>query len=96
MNYPSKINDWKTFEKNNPTICLNIFYTKVKKICPAYINSNCEKQITLLMIPNEEKEGREAKSKGHVAKSKGIILQWHYFAVKKKKKKKKSVRYEEE
>ena len=31
------------------------------------------------MIPNEEKEGREAKSKGHVAKSKG--QQWHYFLV---------------
>ena len=28
--------------------------------CPAYvskINSNCEKQIVLLMIPNEEKKG---------------------------------------
>ena len=38
---------------------LNILYIKEKEICPAYIakiNSNCEKQITLLMIPNEEKE----------------------------------------
>ena len=26
MNYPSKIGDWKTFEKNNPTIALNILY----------------------------------------------------------------------
>ena len=34
-------------------------YIKEKEIFPAYIskiNSNCEKQITLLMIPNEEKE----------------------------------------
>ena len=59
INYPSKIDDWKTFEKNNPTIALNILYVKEKEICPAYIskfNSNCEKQIILLMIPNEEKK----------------------------------------
>ena len=60
LNYPSKIDDWKTFEKNNPIIALNILYVKQKEICPAYIskiNSNCEKQILLLMILNEEKEG---------------------------------------
>ena len=37
-----------------------MLYTKEKEICPAYIskiNLNCEKQIILLMIPNEEKEG---------------------------------------
>ena len=68
ISYPSKIDDWKTFEKNNPTIALNILYIKEKEICPAYIseiNSNCEKQIIFLMIPNEAKEGR------------------HYLAVKK-------------
>ena len=67
-NCPSKIDDWKMFEKNNPTIALNILYTKEKEVCPAYIskiNSNCKKQIILLMTPNEEKEG------------------WHYLAVKK-------------
>ena len=55
MHYPSKI-DWKTFEKNNQIIALNI---KEKEICPAYIsknNMNCEKQIILLMIPSKEKE----------------------------------------
>ena len=26
IKYPSKIDDWKTFEKKNPTIALNIFY----------------------------------------------------------------------
>ena len=31
INYPSKIDDWKTFEKNNPTIALNILYIKEKK-----------------------------------------------------------------
>ena len=55
INYSSKIDDWKLFEKNNSTISLNILYTKEKERCPAYIsknNSNCEKQIILLMIPN--------------------------------------------
>ena len=44
------------FEKNNPTIALNILYIKEKETFPAYIsshNSTCEKQIVLLMIPNE-------------------------------------------
>ena len=39
----------------------NILFIKEKEICPACIskiNINCEKQIILLMIPNEEKEGR--------------------------------------
>ena len=31
MSYPSKIDDWKTFEKNNPTIALNILYIKRKR-----------------------------------------------------------------
>ena len=60
INYPSKINDWKTLEKNNLTIALNVLYIKEKEIYPAYIskiNSNCEKQIILLMISNEQEEG---------------------------------------
>ena len=47
------------FEKNNPTTALNVLYIKEKEICPAYIsqiNSNCEKQIILLMISDKEKE----------------------------------------
>ena len=47
INYPSKIDDWKTFKKNNLTVALNILYIKEEEICPAYIskiNSNCEKQ----------------------------------------------------
>ena len=31
INYPSKIGDWKKFEKNNPTIALNILHVKEKK-----------------------------------------------------------------
>ena len=60
INYPSKLDDWKTFEKNNLTIALDILYIKEKEICPAYIskiNSNYETEIILLMIPNEGKEG---------------------------------------
>ena len=31
INYPSKIDDWKTLEKNNPTIALDILCIKTKK-----------------------------------------------------------------
>ena len=37
-NYPSKTDDGKTFEKNNPTIALNTLYIKEKEIYPAYIS----------------------------------------------------------
>ena len=40
-------------------MALHILRIKEKGICPAYIskiNVNWEKQINLLMIPNEEKE----------------------------------------
>ena len=30
INYPTKIDDWKTFQKNNATIALNIFYINEK------------------------------------------------------------------
>ena len=60
MYYSSKIDDWKMFQKDGTTIVLNILYIKEKEIWSDYfskINSNCEKQIILLKIPNEEKEG---------------------------------------
>ena len=40
INYLSKIDNWKTFEKNNPAIALNTLYTKQKEICPDYISKN--------------------------------------------------------
>ena len=40
INYPSKISDWKAFEKNNPTIALNILYTKEREILPVYISKH--------------------------------------------------------
>ena len=45
IKYPSKIDDWKTFEKNNLMIALNVLYIKERVICHAYIskiNSDCE------------------------------------------------------
>ena len=35
INYPSKVDDWKTYEKNNTTIALNMLYIREKEICPA-------------------------------------------------------------
>ena len=46
------------FEKNNTTFTLNVLYEKEMKMCPDYIskiNSNSEKEINLLMTPNEVK-----------------------------------------
>ena len=31
INFPSKKDDWKTFEKNNVTIAFNVLYTKKRK-----------------------------------------------------------------
>ena len=48
------------FEENNPKIALNTLYIKEKEINPTYIskhNSTREKQVIILMIPKEEKEG---------------------------------------
>ena len=38
MAYPSKIVDWKEFEKNNPSFVPNVIYTKEMEISPAYIS----------------------------------------------------------
>ena len=81
INFPSEKDDWKKIEKNNVTIALNVLYTKKEKIYPAYIskiNSNREKQVILLMIPNGQRRWhylvvkklsvllREITSKHHV------------------------------
>ena len=62
------------YEKNNVTIALNVLYAKKENIYPAYVskhNSNREKQVILLMIPNGK--GCQGKSEGR----------WHYLEVKK-------------
>ena len=40
INYPLKADDWKRFEKKNPTIALNILFTKKIGILPAYISNH--------------------------------------------------------
>ena len=57
INYPLEKDDWKHFEKYNSTIACNVLYAKKEKIYPAYVskhNSDCEKQVILLVTPNEE------------------------------------------
>ena len=57
INFPSAKDEWKRFEKNNVTIALNVLYAKKEIIYPAYVstyNSNCEKQVILLMISNRK------------------------------------------
>ena len=48
INYPSKIgkHDWKTFEKNNATIALNILYIKQQK--KKYVQLISQKLIRIL------------------------------------------------
>ena len=58
--YLLKVDYCKTFEKNYPAIALNVLYITKIEICPAFIskiNLNCQKQIIILMIPIEGKEG---------------------------------------
>ena len=53
--FPSEKDDWTKFEKNNIKILLNLLYDKEEKMNPAYVSkndSNREKQVILLMIPN--------------------------------------------
>ena len=77
IKYPSKIDDWKRFEKNNPKSTFNFLYTKEKEIFQTYIskiNSNYEKQIILLMIPNKEKRMALSFSKKIIC-----IITWNNF-----------------
>ena len=70
INFPSEKDDWKKkLEKNNVTIALNVLHAKKEKTYPGHVskhNSNCEKQVILLMILYEEK--RKANSQGCKAK----------------------------
>ena len=59
VNYPSKIDDWKTIEKKKLIIALTVLHSKEMEICPAFIskiNSDCEKQIILLMIAKRRRK----------------------------------------
>ena len=65
INYPSKIDDLKSFEKNNPTIAINILFTKEKEHFQLIFQSITQpaKKKNFLTTPNKEKEG------------------WHYLEV---------------
>ena len=52
INYLSRINNWKTFQKNNPTISDNIFHLLKKKKDAQFI-LNSKNPIILLMILNK-------------------------------------------
>ena len=58
-NFQSKKYDQRKLEKNNETIAPSVLHAKKEKIYCAYVskhNSNREKQVTLIMIPNGEKQ----------------------------------------
>ena len=60
ISYLPKIDDCKTFAIDNVTIALITLHIKGKKIYPACISKHYlihKKQIILLIVPNEEKEG---------------------------------------
>lgn len=44
---PTKKGGWEKFKNNNPTVAFNVFCTREKEICVAYIskiNAICQKQ----------------------------------------------------
>ena len=78
INYPWKIDDWKTFE--NLKIALNILYIKEKEICSAdisEINSNCEKQIILF---NDSKQ-RKRRLELSCSEKTICIFAWYNFKI---------------
>ena len=67
INFPSHRENWNTFEKNNRSIALNIFYVpyNTTEILPANVskyNWDRENKVYLLMITDDKK--------------------WHYLAIK--------------
>ena len=57
INFPSHKEDWNTFEKNNKSIALNIFYN-TKQMIPAYVskyNYDRVNQVNLVMITDDKK-----------------------------------------
>ena len=85
INFSSEKDDWKKVEKNIVTNVLNVLYAKKEKVYPAYVskyNSNCEKQVILLMISNGEKwhylavKEISALLRGITSKNYKIIYNW--------------------
>ena len=78
ISFPSEKDHWKKIENTNVTIALNVLYAKKEKkyiLLVSKCNSDCEKQVILLMISNGELCRRleilavRAMSEGHEAKS---------------------------
>ena len=64
INYPSKIDNWKTFEKNNPTIALNILYIKEKGTSSALsYNISLSYKISQILIRIKKKKNFSNDSK---------------------------------
>lgn len=57
VEFPVSLNQIKKFEKNNPTISINVYYfdKSLKKVLPLRLTSNvCEKHIHLLLLTKNE------------------------------------------
>ena len=57
INFPSERDDWGKIKRNSQTIAPNVLYAKKEKTDLAYVskhNSNREKQVILLIVPNGE------------------------------------------
>ena len=76
INYLSKMDDWKTFGKNNPTIALNILYLKKKK----YVQLIYQKLIRIVKknYANDSKWRRERMALSCSKEIVGII-KWNNF-----------------
>ena len=54
INYPSQKDGWKNFEKNNPTVALNVHMPKKEeKIYPAYVSKHISKREMALICGNK-------------------------------------------
>ena len=55
IKYPSKLDDWKTFQKNNSTIALNVSYIKEKETHPVYISNDPKQRKRRLALSHSKK-----------------------------------------
>ena len=63
INFPSEKDDWKKCQKNIVTIALNVLYAKKIFAYVSKKNSNLEKQVIILKIPNGKKEAKKIRRK---------------------------------
>ena len=76
INYPPKIDNWKTFEKNNLTIALDILYVKEKEILAGYISKrNQRKANNSFNDSKQKKEGLALPCSNKIT----CIMAWKNF-----------------